>query len=319
MRSITVFRLLAALATSCCLSVVASVPEELQEKLNTEVTKELDQAIAELVDPGYVAKELFLKPPVEPPKKPLDLLFQQIEVDIAKTALAKFPHSEIARFHAKAEELYPLKAPGDIVEVTFADPEKKPVKGPIRSIDQHTVVIHNNPIPIKDLSDASRTYFDGRNAAIKRETYVRARTVEWEDQRRQYRESLREARRREVLNAQGYIRIRGDWISRHEYLSQNLIERRKKLLAELEPLAVHKVYYANGLVFFRQQWMTAEEAEEIKRLLAEAAAAKAAEEAAANALNNPDDASPDDDPFGENGGGKPAPPPKPPEDDLWDD
>jgi hypothetical protein len=309
-------RLLTALAAFCCVTVFATVPEELQEKLNTEVTKELDQAIADLVNPDYVAKELFLKAPVEPPKKPLDLLFQQIEVDIAKTAQKKYPHSEIARFHSKAEELYPLKGPGDIVEVTFADASKKPVKGPIRSVDQNTVVIHNNPIPIKDLSDASRTFFDGRNAAVKRESYVRARTAEWEEQRRQYRESLRDARRREVLNTQGYIRIRGDWISRHEYLSQNLIERRKMLLAKLEPLAIHKVYYANGLVFFREQWMTAEEAEEIKRLLAEAAAARAAEEAAASALNNPDAASPDDDPFGEEN--KP-PPPKPKEDDLWDD
>ena len=295
----------------------ANVPEELQQKLNTEVTKELDQAIAALVDPDYVARELFLQPPIEPPRKPLNLLFEQIEVDISKSALAKYPRAEVARFHMKAEELYPLKSPGDIVEVAFKDPERKPVKGPIRSIDDTTVVIHNNPIRIDELDDPSQAYFDGRNAAIKRESYVRARTAEWEDQRRQYRDSLREARRREVLNAEGYIRIEGEWISRHEYLSQSLIERRKKLLEQLEPLAIHKVYYANGLVFFREQWMTAEEAEEIKRLLAEAAAAQEAERLAQEALSNPATTAG----FDEDGKDpvEKQPVPKPPEDDLWDE
>jgi|GEM_PF-1892590 hypothetical protein len=243
------------LACTCCRGAISA---EQVESLQPLIDQELEEVLNELVDTKEVGVELGLRWPVRPPKKPLDNIAITVRRQAEIQAFDDFPPQLEAGFRTEAEKLFKVYEIATKVSISLKD--GMIVKGNLRSIDEKFIYIDAQKFRIADLDGHTRTLTDPELADRAKEKYILEKRIELRKQREERAAEAEGEIADKVYTDAGYLLVKGEWISRDQYLRNKVDARRQDLAKILAGPLQKKIYYENGFVLYDSDWMPRDEA-----------------------------------------------------------
>ena len=235
-----------------------AISEEQVESLQPLIDQELEEILSELVDTTEVSVELGLRWPVRPPNKPRDNIAITVRRQAEIQAFDDFPPQLEAGFRTEAEKLFKVYEIATKIAISLKD--GMIVKGNLRSIDEKYIYIDAQKFRIADLDGRTRTLTDPELADRAKEKYILEKRIELRKQREERAAEVEEEIANKLYTDAGYLQVKGEWISRDQYLRNKVDERRQDLAKILAVPLQKKVYYENGFVLYDGDWMPRDEA-----------------------------------------------------------
>jgi hypothetical protein len=254
-RYIVAVGLTVLLACTCCRGAISA---EQVESLQPLIDQELEEVLKELIDTTEVSVELGLRWPVRPPNKPRDNIAITVRRQAEIQAFDDFPPQLEAGFRTEAEKLFKVYEIATKIAISLKD--GMIVKGNLRSIDEKYIYIDAQKFRIADLDGRTRTLTDPELADRAKEKYILEKRIELRKQREERAAEAEEAIADKLYTDAGYLQVKGEWISRDQYLRNKVDERRQDLAKILAVPLQKKVYYENGFVLYDGDWMPRDEA-----------------------------------------------------------
>jgi hypothetical protein len=254
-RYIVAAGLTVVLACTCCRGAISA---EQAESLQPLIDQELEEILNELVDTTEISVELGLRWPVRPPSKPRDNIAITVRRQAEIQALDDFPPKLEVGFRADAEKLFKVYEIATKVTISLRD--GMTVKGNLRSIDEKYIHIDAQKFRIADVDEYTRTLTDPSLADRAKEKYILEKKIELGKQRDERAVEAEEEIADKLYSDAGYLLVRGEWISRDQYLRNKVEERRQDLAKILVGPLQKKIYYENGFVLYDGNWMPRPEA-----------------------------------------------------------
>ena len=243
------------LACTCCRGAISA---EQIESLQPLIDQELEEVLNELVDTTEISVELGLRWPVRPPNKPRDNIAMTVKRQAEIQAFDDFPPRLEAGFRNEAEKLFKVYQIATKIAISLKDGTI--VKGNLRSIDEKYIYIDARKFRITDIDEHTRPLTDPELANRAKEKYILEKRIELGKQREKRAASAEEEIATKLYTDAGYLLVKGEWISRDEYLRNKIDERRQDLAKILAGPLQKKIYYENGFVLYDGDWMPRQEA-----------------------------------------------------------
>ena len=243
------------LACTCCRGAISA---EQVESLQPLIDQELEEVLNELVDTKEVGVELGLRWPVRPPNKPLDNIAITVRRHAEIQAFDDFPPQLEAGFRTEAEKLFKVYEIATKVSISLKD--GMIVKGNLRSIDEKFIYIDAQKFRIADLDGHTRILTDPELADRAKEKYILEKRIELRKQREERAAEAEGEIADKLYTDAGYLLVKGEWISRDQYLRNKVDARRQDLAKILAGPLQKKIYYENGFVLYDSDWMPRDEA-----------------------------------------------------------
>ena len=246
------------LACTCCRGAISA---EQAESLQPLIDQELEEVLNELVDTPEVCEELGLRWPVRPPNKPRDNIAIAVKRQAEIQAFDDFPPQLEAGFRTEAEKLFKVYEVATKIAITLKD--GMIVKGNLRSIDEKYIHIDARKFRIADVDEYTRTLTDPELADRAKEKYILEKRIELGKQREERAAEAEEEIANKLYTDAGYLLVKGEWISRDQYLRNKIDERRQDLAKILAGPLQKKIYYENGFALYDGDWMPRHEATQL--------------------------------------------------------
>ena len=247
--------------------VSGALPEGMAETLELRIQSELDKVLQVLVTEKQVCEELWLTWPVEPPKKDPTEVEREIDRSIRKQSMEMFPVSLEEELEERADAKYKAFQVGE--PVSFKLKHGEVVSGYLRDQRNAEVLIDNRTIKLADVDDDELAHFDEDVREMKIREYVRSSITEVKEKRIEYEQKIRAEVSQELYIDAGYIKVKGMWIAKKQFVSDQINDHKAELSGRLKPLLRTKVYYESGFMLFEDEWVTKKEFERRQQLLLE--------------------------------------------------